>query len=342
MSGALPERRTNHCSFIVGDYYYIHGGRDIKVGSMNNMWRLSLNSIHDLLEDPETPVSWDPVEQRGNVPSNISHHRPAVFGHTVVVFGGITEHGTSAYEFDSEKNSWSMLKQTGQVPKTRDDHSLSVIDDKSFLIFGGFVDGSRVNETYVARKNGSTLEWTQIGDKSAEKPCIRASSSAIVHSGKCYVFGGMSDDNIKLNDLWVLDMDTQQWSEITLPEKSYQPSCRSGHSAQLYNGKMIIFGGILELTKELNEMLIYDFKTGIFDLVGEAHNDDLAALQVSHKRPLEAEGAESPLTKKGTLKKSAIGGNMSSESPTKLGRSPTKIKSPTKLTSKARRAGKEQ
>ena len=29
--------------------------------------------------------------------------------------------------------------------------------------------------------------------------------------------------------------------------------------AKIYNGKMIIFGGILELTKELNEMLIFDF-----------------------------------------------------------------------------------
>lgn len=159
MTGALPERRTNHCSFIVGDYLYIHGGRDIKVGSMNNMWRLGLNSIHDLLEDPETSVSWEPVEQKGNVPSNISHHRPAVQGHTVTVFGGIIEHGQSAYEFNSDNNSWSMLKHSGQQPKTRDDHALAVIDDKSFLIFGGFVEGSRVNDTYVARKNGSTLEW---------------------------------------------------------------------------------------------------------------------------------------------------------------------------------------
>jgi len=34
---------------------------------------------------------------------------------------------------------------------------------------------------------------------------------------------------------------------------------RSGHSANIYNGKMYIFGGILELTKELNEMVAYNF-----------------------------------------------------------------------------------
>lgn len=59
MSGALPERRTNHCSFIVNDHLYIHGGRDIKVGSMNNMWRLSINGINELQDDPEYSVCWE-------------------------------------------------------------------------------------------------------------------------------------------------------------------------------------------------------------------------------------------------------------------------------------------
>jgi hypothetical protein len=35
---------------------------------------------------------------------------------------------------------------------------------------------------------------------------------------------------------------------------------------------MVIFGGILELTKELNEMLLYDFSTGCFVLEGETEN----------------------------------------------------------------------
>lgn len=38
---------------------------------------------------------------------------------------------------------------------------------------------------------------------------------------------------------------------------------------------MYIFGGILELTKELNEMLIYDFVGGKFSIVGqEAAGED--------------------------------------------------------------------
>ena len=230
------------------------------------------------------------------------------------------------------------------MPKPRDDHSLAQIDDKSFLIFGGFVQGSRVNECYSCKKNGNTLEWKRIGESSADKPCVRASQSAVVYQGKCVIFGGMSDDNIKLNDLWELDLGTEEFKEIRIPEASFKPSARSGHSANIFNDKMVVFGGILELTKELNEMLTYDFQTSCFVVHGETHNEDLAALQVSNKRAGEEDS--SPLARKGTLKKSAVGqGTMgSSASPTKLGGtsygSPSKLsKSPTRAKG-AKRTGK--
>lgn len=81
-----------------------------------------------------------------------------------MIFGGISDYDNTldAFEFDSSKYAWTKLKQTGNVPKPRDDHSLSQIDEKSFLIFGGFVQGSRVNECYVCKKNGNTLEWTLV------------------------------------------------------------------------------------------------------------------------------------------------------------------------------------
>lgn len=40
---------------------------------------------------------------------------------------------------------------------------------------------------------------------------------------------------------------------------------------------MYIFGGILELTKELNEMFIYNFEKRTFELIGNeaGYNDDI-------------------------------------------------------------------
>jgi hypothetical protein len=74
----------------------------------------------------------------------------------------------------------------------------------------------------------------------------------------------MDEDNSKFCDLWELDLKGETYKEISLPSGTPQPGPRSGHSACIYKGKMYIFGGILELTKELNEMCIFDFQTGCF------------------------------------------------------------------------------
>lgn len=305
---------------------------------MSNMWRLSISGIQGLIDDPQFGVSWEPVNCKGQQPGKLSHHRPAIFGHSVVIFGGISDYDNTpdAFEFDSSKYTWTKLKQTGNVPKPRDDHSLSQIDKTSFLIFGGFVEGSRVNECYTCKKNGNTLEWKLVEIKSPTAPCIRASHSTVVYNGKCYIFGGQDDDNNKLNDLWELDLETGMYKEVVLPASSAVPVARSGHSANIYNGQMYIFGGILELTKELNEMLIYDFKTGSFSTIGaENALDDLHG--TSNVRRAE-DGNESPGLK---LKKQ---GTMAAQSPTKVGNfgSPSKIgsKSPSKTMKATAKKGK--
>ena len=72
-----------------------------------------------------------------------------------------------------------------------------------------------------------------------------------------YVFGGKDDDNNKLNDLWKFSFQSLEWQELKCPDA---PAPRSGHSAQIYKNYIIIFGGIFEVTKELNDMYAYDIK----------------------------------------------------------------------------------
>ena len=131
---------------------------------MNNMWKLNISSIQELILDPEFGTQWEQVTHKGAIPGNISHHTPAVFGHQVVIFGGINDYNNNpdVFEFDSTTEKWTKLQQTGDIPKSRDDHTLNQIDENSFLIFGGFVEGSRVNQCYVCRKVGQTLDWKLI------------------------------------------------------------------------------------------------------------------------------------------------------------------------------------
>jgi hypothetical protein len=127
-------------------------------------------------------------------------------------------------------------------------------------------------------------------------------------------------------------MATEEFCCIELPSDSYQPSPRSGHSANICNGKMYIFGGILELTKELNELICYDFTSKKFSLMGSGCQTDAEMFQMSANMGDESPSAinkqntlagSSPMKRRGTM-----------VSPSKLTKSPTKLrkKSPSKKT----------
>ena len=72
-----------------------------------------------------------------------------------------------------------------------------------------------------------------------------------------YVFGGKNDDSEKLNDLWVFNITDKRWIEVE-PEGEI-PVERSGHTSNVYDDYMVIFGGIWDVTKELNDLHLYSF-----------------------------------------------------------------------------------
>jgi N-acetylneuraminic acid mutarotase len=68
-----------------------------------------------------------------------------------------------------------------------------------------------------------------------------------------YVFGGQDEDNNKLNDLWIFDLNNKTWKLVETDQES-KPHSRTGMSSWVINGKFHIFGGILEVTKETNDI----------------------------------------------------------------------------------------
>jgi hypothetical protein len=64
--------------------------------------------------------------------------------------------------------------------------------------------------------------------------------------------------------MWCYDASTGSWAHLAYGEGDMKPCARSGHTAVTGGSKMFIFGGILELTKELNDLAIFDMKTNKF------------------------------------------------------------------------------
>lgn len=61
-----------------------------------------------------------------------------------------------------------------------------------------------------------------------------------------------------MSDTWKFNFNTLEWTQIRCAD---EPIPRSGHTASIYQENfMIIYGGIYEITKELNDMHIFDMK----------------------------------------------------------------------------------
>jgi Galactose oxidase, central domain len=92
-----------------------------------------------------------------------------------------------------------------------------------------------------------------------------------------WVFGGRDDDNNKLNDLWKFDIASSVWQEVK-PADGVYPLERSGHSCDVFEGQyLIIFGGIYEITKELNDLHMFDFSKKKWVTVFEESNSPIRA-----------------------------------------------------------------
>ncbi len=124
VSGKLPERRSNHAAFIYENlqagvrYLYVHGGRDLREGAIDNMWRLDLDAVMRATEDPTFPAGWEQIAYRGTKsPGRISHHKCAVIGDKMVLIGGLKGEvsNTDCWIFDLKTNSWDIAKATVSI-----------------------------------------------------------------------------------------------------------------------------------------------------------------------------------------------------------------------------------
>jgi hypothetical protein len=75
----------------------------------------------------------------------------------------------------------------------RDDHASADFRDGTFMTFGGYVNGSRVDEVIKFKHEGASVvaEHVSGGDLGTPGPAARASFSVgVAQDRKVYLFGG--------------------------------------------------------------------------------------------------------------------------------------------------------
>lgn len=86
------------------------------------------------------------------------------------------------------------------------------------------------------------------------RPAPRANSAMVEYEGALAIFGG-GDLSCKFNDMWKFYADTLQWEKAEY--HGCAPESRDGHSLTSVEGKLILFGGIHDITHEKNDIGVY-------------------------------------------------------------------------------------
>jgi N-acetylneuraminic acid mutarotase len=80
-----------------------------------------------------------------------------------------------------------------------------------------------------------------------------------------YLFGGLNELNQTLNDMWRFDIGGQTWREVT--QYGDVPRPRSGHSFSINLDEIYMFGGLIEVTNESDELFKFDLTTNSWTLI---------------------------------------------------------------------------
>jgi hypothetical protein len=132
---------------------YVFGGHDIREGSKDSLWMLDLRKMKDLDLDPahqNKDCTWKLLETKGvEKPGFLAHHSSVVYNDKMYLFGGsnLENENNKFFYLDLNTLKWELILPRGEIPSTRDEHTSVIYEtDKSMIVFGGFVKGTRSNE----------------------------------------------------------------------------------------------------------------------------------------------------------------------------------------------------
>lgn len=74
------------------------------------------------------------------------------------------------------------------------------------------------------------------------------------------MFGGKNGD-LRYNDLWQFNINNREWKFIANNALAVVPRSRSGHSLINFANKLILFGGIHDVTWELDDLYVFNLDT---------------------------------------------------------------------------------
>ena len=201
---------------------------------------------------------WTVHSATGTGPSQRSAPAVSALGENVFLFGGVFDSLTAPehvpyndlYRFDTKSNRWTLLQPQGAAPAPRAFAASAAHEgSRRIFVFGGGVntdpfysDFSVYDDlwAYDTRAN----RWSQIQPVNAG-PSGRSRPAVWMVGNRLYVFGGINGFFSTLNDLWVFNVQSRQWTEL-IPDGavgSPPPRHEAAYGTGAQGGRLILYGG---------------------------------------------------------------------------------------------------
>ncbi|XP_031550014.1 attractin-like protein 1 [Actinia tenebrosa] len=137
---------------------------------------------------------------------------------------------------------WTHVPANNQeVMKGRASHAASLIGDWIWVYGGYAMDNTPFNN--LIRYHVSQNKWeVVVPNVSSLLPRQRYGHSMIVVNDTIVVFGGIVDKKT-VSELWMFDIRTRQWTQVSVSAESDNLIAVSGHTATLVDNKMVVIFG---------------------------------------------------------------------------------------------------
>merc|ERR1712224_385525 len=195
-----------------------------------------------------------------------SHHAACVHGDSMYVFGGFTQKDKDIEMciLDLNELSWSFAAprlQDGTSRMPRRVGMAAATLENEIYIFGGSDAGETSADLYCFQiRDMQKIKKVQTNNG----PAARSGCTLVTVNRVVFLFGGVDNNNMQLNDLWKFDpanRSQERWEEVAVLNPEMGPRPRSYHSAVVHGHVVIVFGGHGNDTCDSNEVFHLNVKT---------------------------------------------------------------------------------
>ncbi|KAJ5649134.1 uncharacterized protein N7484_002857 [Penicillium longicatenatum] len=159
----------------------------------------------------------------------------------IYAFGGFDQYTDEVYNhvlrLDLNTLRWELVDNYGDIPGVRMGHTATLYQGNKLIVFGG-ENEHREYLSDVVILDLQTFTWA-LPEIRGLIPRGRARHAAVIHDDKLFIVGGVTgENNVILDDLTYLDLQTWTWS------RTWSFTARFDHTAWVWSNRLWIFGGL--------------------------------------------------------------------------------------------------